>query len=230
MMHACLLIATGVLVVAGTVLAVANRAWEWGAFAGLIFAAFIASGVQIAALLPGALGRARASQLARRHDGVVIGATWSDSGDPTPVLSAVAQEHPHRYVSGYVDIREDLGAFQAMGFNVIGGRVVSGVLDARGTRPVGPVPTTTADHTSRSSAVPPRRPRAGLLTILRRRIRRGASVARRSRPRAHHTVPRYRNHARPTAPSTSTKRAETRRKQRRQMAAMSRATNRGKGR
>ncbi len=136
--QAAVLALTGTLLIAGLVLLLVERAWNWGAYVGLLFAAFIAALVQLAVLAPRVLARARASWDARRSGGQVCEAMWSEPDAMASVFSALARSMPGTYISGYAASRDRLAAFREVGFCVRRNHVVAGVLDPDAEQPVRP--------------------------------------------------------------------------------------------
>lgn len=134
--HAAILAGTAILLIIGLALLVIGRAWNWGAYAGLIFAAFIAAGVQIAQLAPRVLARARASITARRRGGRVVAAVWSEPDAMPEVFRQLARHLPGTHLSGYVESPGDVAAYRAVGFCVRRNRLAEGVLDPDAARPV----------------------------------------------------------------------------------------------
>jgi len=139
---------TAALLVIGSVLLIVGRAWDWGAWAGLMFAVLVASMVQIVYLAPSVMARARASLDARRNGGRVFEAIWSEPEMMVAVFRALARKMPGTHITGYAESPEHLAAFRDIGFCVRHKRVVAGVLDPDAERPVRPLADVVADHPS----------------------------------------------------------------------------------
>lgn len=135
-LQAVLLVVTFVLILGGVGMLIANQAWTWGAYVGLLFAAFVALTAQLVMLAPKTFARARASWLARRNRGTVFEAVWSEPNQIGSVFQALAHKLPGTHISGYVENSDRIAAFRDLGFCVHRGRVVAGILDPSTERPV----------------------------------------------------------------------------------------------
>ncbi|MGH9243924.1 MAG: hypothetical protein ACRD29_06340 [Acidimicrobiales bacterium] len=125
------------LSIGGLVLLLVKRSWEWGGLAGLLFAAFIACGIQAVLLGREVLGRAQASWIARRYGGTVVEGLWSEPDEALPaVFQALATELPGTLVTAYADTPDRMAAYRNLGFSTGRGRVVAGVLSPKNGKPV----------------------------------------------------------------------------------------------